>query len=107
MSLLPTDPRLLTIIKIISCSVIMGALGLTLAKLNGMVVDRSLLDTLFWLGSMALLLHLVEAIAAMVLADRAHLNPLKAGIYTFWMGVAGISELLLQIENSDRTPSQP
>ncbi|WP_448571003.1 hypothetical protein [Trichothermofontia sp.] len=80
----------------------MGALGLTLGKLNGMIAEHSLLETLFWLGSVALATHLLEAIAAMVLAARANRNPLQAGIYTFWMGVAGIAELRFRIENSDR-----
>lgn len=106
--LLPTHPYLLLIIKVvkvISCLVIAGAIGLTVGKLNGMIPSNSWLETLCWLGRMALLLHLVEAIAAMVLADRVNLNPLKAGIYTFWMGAAGIAELLLQIQAREHTPS--
>lgn len=104
---MPTYPRLRLIIKLISGIVITGVLGLVLGNLNGLIAPNSWLETLFWLGSMALLWHLVAAIAATVIADRANLNPLKAGIYTFWMGVAGISELRLQVQERDRTRSQP
>lgn len=98
--LLPTHPRILNTIKVISSTLIAAALALLVGKLNGMIAGHAWLENVFWVGAIALLFHGVEGIAASVLAYRLKENPLKAGVYTFWTGVAGLTELLQRLENS-------
>ena len=98
--LLPTDPLALKVIKVISCVLITGALGLMVMRLNGLIADHSLLARVFWFGTAALLFHVLEGLIAGFLAHRLKENPIKVGIYTFWTGIAGITELLQRIENS-------
>lgn len=101
MPLLPTNPTLLTLIKIASCTLIAGALGLVWGKTTGLIAPHSLVDHLFWIGSVALGFHGLEGIAAAILAQRLQENSLKAAIYTFWTGVAGISELVQQLKAAE------
>jgi hypothetical protein len=89
-------------IKVVSCLLIAGALGLVAGKVSGMITEHSLLEKLFWIGSAALLFHVLEAIAAIRLAHRLDEDPARAAAYTFWTGIAGISELLQKIEASNQ-----
>ncbi|MBX2862534.1 MAG: hypothetical protein KTR27_03195 [Leptolyngbyaceae cyanobacterium MAG.088] len=98
--LLPTHPLALKVIKVISCVLIAGALGLVVGKLNGMVTDHTLLERVFEIGTAALLFHVLEGIIAGILAYRLKENPVKAGLYTFWTGIAGITEILQRVENN-------
>ncbi len=98
--LLPTHPLALKVIKVISCTLIAGALGLVVSKLSGIIEDHTLLERVFWVGTAALLFHVLEGMAAVILAYRLKENPVKAGVYTFWTGIAGITEMLQRLENS-------
>ena len=97
MALFPTHPTLLKGIKILSCILIAGALGLLLGKGYAIIGHHplpQLLEVLFWIGSCALFFHLLEGIAAAVLAYSRGKNPLKAGIYAFWTGFVGLYEII-------------
>ena len=96
--LLPTHPMVLKVIKVVSCIFIAGALVLVATKLSGMIAEHTLLERVFWVGTAALLFHVLEGIAAGILAYRLKENPIKAGMYTFWTGIAGITEILQRLE---------
>ncbi|NEZ64285.1 hypothetical protein D0962_16050 [Leptolyngbyaceae cyanobacterium CCMR0082] len=98
--LLPTHPLVLKVIKGVSCTLIAGALGLVATKLSGMIAEHTLLERVFWIGAAALLFHVLEGIAAGILAHRLKENSVKAGMYTFWTGIAGIIEILQRLEDS-------
>ena len=98
--LLPTHPRVLKVIKVLSCILIAGALVLVATKLSGMIAEHTLLERGFWIGTAALLFHVLEGIAAGFLAYRLKENPVKVGMYTFWTGIAGITEILQRLEDS-------
>ena len=101
--LLPTHPLALKVIKVISCILIAGALGLVVSKLRGIIADHTLLERVFWIGTAALLFHVLEGVIAGFLAHRLKENPVKAGVYTFWTGIAGIIEILQRLENNRQT----
>ncbi|MEM7792868.1 MAG: hypothetical protein AAF579_00255 [Cyanobacteria bacterium P01_C01_bin.118] len=95
--LLPTHPLVIKVIKVISCILIAGALGLVVGKLSGVIAG---LERVFWIGTVALVFHVLEGMIAGVLAHRLQENPIKAGVYTFWTGIAGITEILQRLENN-------
>lgn len=103
MPLLPINPRLLKGIKILSCLLIAGALGLVAVKASGLIPQKSPLDKAFWLGSVALVFHGLEAMVAAVLAHRLNENVIKAALYTFWTGAAGLAELFQQLDANSQT----
>ena len=83
-------------IKIVSTLAMTGALGLEAANLYLHLQDRSLpprLNALFWLGSIALVAHAVEGLVAAYKARSQDKNPLRYGIYTFFVGFIGLQEL--------------
>ena len=88
--------QILNTIKIISTVAITGALGLLGADLYLQLQGRTLpdsLNTLFWLGNLALTAHAIQgAIAAfkVISSDR---NPWSYGIYTFFVGSVALKEL--------------
>ena len=100
--LLPTHPLVLKLLKGVSCTLIAGALGLVATKLSGMIAEHTLLERVFWIGTAALLFHVLEGIAAGILAHRLKENPVKAGMYTFWTGIAGITEILQRLEDGQQ-----
>lgn len=100
LSLLPTHPLVLNVLKVISCILIIGALGLVVLKLSGMITENTLLERVFWIGTAALLFHVLEGMAAGILAYRLKENPFRVGMYTFWTGVVGIIEILQRLEDS-------
>lgn len=99
---LPTHPRVLKMIKVVSCLLIAGALLLVATKLSGIIAEHTFLERVFWIGTAALLFHVLEGIAAGVLAYRLKENPVKAGMYTFWTGIAGIVEILQRLDDSQQ-----
>ncbi len=107
MALLPTHPTLLKSIKILSCILIAGALGLALGKGYATMENYPLpqfLEVLFWIGSCALFFHLLEGIAAAAVAyGHGENNPLKAGIYAFWTGFVGLYEIINRGKEVKRT----
>ena len=83
-------------IKIISTFVITGALALELWNLYLHLHSKSLpdnLNSLFWLGSVILISHVVEGLIASSKASSQDKNPLTYGIYTFFVGFVGLQEL--------------
>lgn len=100
--LLPTHPRVLNVIKVMSCLFIAGALGLVIGKIGGVIAENSWLEHAFWIGSAALLFHILEGVVAGILAYDLKENPVKAGIYTFWTGIAGVIEILERREERNK-----
>lgn len=83
-------------IKIVSTLAMTGALGLEATNLYLYLQGKSLptsLNTLFWLGSVALVAHAVEGFIAASKARSHNKNPLSYGIYTFFVGFVGLQEL--------------
>lgn len=84
------------IIKVISTVAIASALGLEAWNLSLYLQDRSLpssLNSLFWLASIALIIHAIEGAIAAVKASSRKINPLTYGVYTFFVGFIGLKEL--------------
>ncbi len=98
--LLPNHPLVLNVLKVLSCILIAGALALVVGKLSGIIAEHTFLERVFWVGTVALLIHALEGIVAGILAYRLKENPVKAGVYTFWTGTVGITEILQRLENS-------
>lgn len=94
MFLLPTNPFLVRMIQVASCIAIASALVLVSAKLIGRISAGSVVDTLFWIASVALVAHVIEGIIAAVLASKLGESPLKAGFFVFWTGIGGLSPLI-------------
>jgi hypothetical protein len=83
-------------IKIISTIAMTCALGLESWNLYLHLQSKSLppkLNSLFWLGSVALIAHGVEGLIAASKASSQDKNPLLYGIYTFFVGFVGLQEL--------------
>lgn len=83
-------------IKTISTIAITSALGLQGWNLYLHLQDKSLpsnLNSLFWLGSIALIAHGIEGAIAAFQASSRKINPLIYGIYTFFVGYIGLKEL--------------
>ena len=75
----------------------LGAIALNLYKLYAVTHQESLsptINTLFQIGSVALVAHIVEGIWAAAIASRQGDPVLKTGIYTFFTGFIGLSETL-------------
>jgi Domain of unknown function (DUF4499) len=51
------------------------------------------LHLLLWVGSFAITVHLIEAVIAAFYASSRNKNPIKYGIYTFFVGTVGLLEL--------------
>jgi hypothetical protein len=90
------NPTIAKIIKIISCLVVTGALGLLgwnlLLSFQGESLPTNL-TPLFWVGSFILVAHGVEGAIAAFIARSHQQNPLLYGVYTFFVGFVGIQEL--------------
>jgi hypothetical protein len=91
------NPTVAKSLKIVSTLAMTGALGLLGWNLSLHLQGESLpsnLTSLFWLGSVALVAHGVEAIIAGLKARAHNKNPLRYGIYTFFVGFVGLQELV-------------
>lgn len=90
------NPTLAKLIKIASILAMNGALGLlgwnSWLHLQGESLPPDL-TWLFWLGSVALFAHGVEGLIAAAKARTYDKNPLRYGIYTFFVGFVGLQEL--------------
>jgi hypothetical protein len=76
---------------------ITGALGLEIWQIYCLLIDASLPSQLYrilWLGRIALIAHLIEAVLAAFKANVYHKNWLTVSIYTFFVGFVGLLELL-------------
>ena len=63
-------------------------------------------NPLLWFGAIALLAHFIEGIIAAFNANSQQKNPLTYGIYTFFVGFVGLSELFdgESVEKVSRSP---
>ncbi|MEL6437932.1 MAG: hypothetical protein AAFQ80_01570 [Cyanobacteria bacterium J06621_8] len=83
-------------IKILSTILITGALSLDCWNIYLQQHGQSLppgLSSIFWLGNISLSAHVVEGIIAAIKAPACDRNPLRYGIYTFFVGYVGLQEL--------------
>ncbi|MGK7913855.1 MAG: hypothetical protein AB4050_20585 [Synechococcus sp.] len=87
------------VIKLTSAVLIAMAAILLVWKLYAIANHIQLpskLDVWVWVGAGAMAIHAMEgAIAARIASSRDE-NPFKAGIYTFFTGMAGLAELYNQ-----------
>ena len=84
------------LIKVISTLIITGSLGLLAWQLALGFQGESLppsLNSLFWLGTVILIAHSMEGLIAASKAGSFNQNPLRYGIYTFFVGFVGLKEL--------------
>ncbi len=96
MKAVSTHPILWKAIKFTSSTLISLALGLMLMQLYAMANQDPLpqgLDIFVWLARVALLIHSLEGTVAATIACRRGDNVIKSGIYTFFTGMAGLSEI--------------
>ena len=87
---------LLTMIKIISTTLILGVLGLELRNLyavQSQMTPFELPFPLFWIGRFALVAHFLEGIVAFIYAPSRNQPAIASGIYTFFVGTVGLVEL--------------
>ena len=83
-------------IKVISTSLISGAIGLELWNIYALFSDLSvpsILVPVFLLERFAVTIHLVEAIIAATYAPTRQKTPIVYGTYTFFVGTVGLLEL--------------
>ena len=88
--------KLFFLIKVTSTILITGALGLESWNIYLHLTNGSLstqLHAVLWLGNFALVVHGIEGTIAAFNANTRHENPLKYGIYTFFVGFVGLQEL--------------
>lgn len=90
------NPTAAKLIKIASILGMTGALGLLGWNLSLHSQGKSLppnLTFLFWLAIIALFAHGIEGLIAATKARSQDKNPLRYGIYTFFVGFIGLQEL--------------
>ncbi len=95
--------KLFSLIKITSTILITGALGLEIWQIYAILTDASLPNQLYpvvWLGSIALIGHLIEGLIAGFKANAGQKNFITYGIYTFFVGFVGLLELQEALSNS-------
>ncbi|NJK58114.1 MAG: hypothetical protein HC939_20070 [Pleurocapsa sp. SU_5_0] len=89
----PTAAKLIKIASILSMTCALGLLGWNLSlHLQGKSLPPNL-TFFFWLGIVALFAHGVEGLIAAAKARSYDKNPLRYGIYTFFVGFIGLQEL--------------
>ncbi len=96
-------PILSQTIKIVSTLLISGAIILETWNLITHFIDRPLPEIFKWviiIERFALISHLIEAIIAGFSAQGQGKNPLKSGVYTFFVGSVGLWEILKGVESS-------
>ena len=94
--------QLFSLIKITSTILITCALGLEIWQIYALLTDASLPHQLYpivWLGSIALVGHLIEGLIAGFKANASHKNSITYGIYTFFVGFVGLLELQDTLSN--------
>ena len=87
---------LLTMIKIISTTLILGVLGLELRNLYAVQSQMTPFDLpfpLLWIGRFALVAHFLEGMIAFIYAPSRNQPAIASGIYTFFVGTVGLVEL--------------
>lgn len=85
------------IIKIVSPIVMIGAIFLEIEMIYFRLNHRQISNFVTFLmiiGGVAIIIHIAEGIIAAFLANKKGFNPLKYGIYTFFVGTVGLFEIL-------------
>lgn len=103
MTATPSNPYQWLAIKITSFVLVFMALGVMGWKLYAILNQQevpSKLNVWVWVGSALVLLHTIEGAIAAGIAHSRGESALKCGIYTFFTGMAGLSETYNQTENS-------
>jgi hypothetical protein len=99
-----SQKKLVSLLKVISPVVMLGAIALELwhleARLSHGQFPSSLIPVL-WFGHFAISVHLIEAVVAAIYAPNKKHQPIQYGIYTFFVGTVGLWELF----ESDTTTS--
>ena len=88
--------QIFLLIKISSTILITGALGLELWNIYLHLQNNSLptnLNSVFWIGNIALIAHSIEGLIAAFNANSRQKNPVTYGVYTFFVGFVGLQEL--------------
>jgi len=88
--------KLFYLIKILSTILITCALGLEIWYASLLLTNNALPNGLYpvlWLGSFALVAHVIEGAIAAFRSKSHDKNPLTYGIYTFFVGFVGLWEL--------------
>jgi hypothetical protein len=57
------------------------------------ILEPRFLNLMLWIGSFAIAVHFTEAVVAAFCASSRNKNPIKYGIYTFFVGTVGLLEL--------------
>jgi hypothetical protein len=89
-------------IKVISILLISSGISLEIWNIYASINHQQLLfsingiNVFLWLARFALISHFLEAIIASIYASSKNRNPLKYGIYTFFVGTIGLLELFRQ-----------
>ncbi|MEM6591679.1 MAG: hypothetical protein AAF651_07465 [Cyanobacteria bacterium P01_C01_bin.73] len=82
-----------TIIKVVSIGLVSGVLSLELGSLV-LGISVPLPPLALWFARFVLIAHGIEAIAAVILAPDRGQRSLPYGIYVFFVGTVGLTELL-------------
>ena len=91
----PSNPGQWLAIKIASSTLIVAALALLAWKGYAIANHISLsnkFDTWVWIGIVLLAIHAIESAIAAGIANTRGGNSTRAGIYTFFTGMAGLAE---------------
>jgi hypothetical protein len=89
------------LIKVTATVFISSAIVLELWHIYAMLANietPSILSPLFWLERLALISHGIEGIIAAFYAPSKKENPIKYGVYTFFVGTVGLVELFQKKE---------
>lgn len=88
--------KLVSLIKVVSPVFMVGAIGLELWNLETKLTTSqfpSSLMPILWLGHIAIVSHLIEAVIAAIYAPAKKHQPIQYGTYTFFVGTVGLLEL--------------
>ncbi|MFB2836456.1 hypothetical protein [Floridanema evergladense] len=97
--------KLGSLLKVISPVVTIAAIALELWNLEARLTTnqfKSSLMPILWLGHLVIAVHLIEAVVAAIYAPTKQHQPIRYGIYTFFVGTVGLWELF----ESDTTTSE-
>ena len=89
-------PPISNSIKTLSTVLITAALGLECANLYLHLNHQSLpsqLNSIYWIASTALIIHIIGGLIAAFKANSRDKNAIAYGIYTFFVGYIGLKEL--------------
>ncbi|MFB2935936.1 hypothetical protein ACE1B6_11840 [Aerosakkonemataceae cyanobacterium BLCC-F154] len=88
--------KLVSLLKVISPVVMVAAIALELWNLEARLTTNQFPNSLMpvlWFGHFAISIHLIEAVVAAIYAPTKKHQPIRYGIYTFFVGTVGLWEL--------------